>query len=67
VQGGQPVRDQEPHFLLCYCKEPHHPHEHTQTSPHSFAQLDSLIHIPSGAQREGKNGATAPGIQTRGI
>ena len=23
----QPVRDQEPHFLLCYRKEPHHTHE----------------------------------------
>jgi len=26
IAGGQPVRDQEPHFLLCYSKEPHHVH-----------------------------------------
>jgi len=28
-RGGQPVRDQEPHSLLCYRKEPHHTHGHT--------------------------------------
>jgi len=28
ARGGQPVRDQKPHFLLCYCKEPH---QHTWT------------------------------------
>jgi len=27
-KGGQPVRDQEPHFLLCYQKEQHHAHGH---------------------------------------
>jgi len=27
--GGQPVRDQGPHFLLRYCKEPHHARGHT--------------------------------------
>jgi len=39
--GGQPVKDQEPHFLLCYRKEPHHTHGHIRTSPHLF-----LTHIP---------------------
>jgi len=29
TSGGQPVRDQEPHFSLCYRKEPHHTHGHT--------------------------------------
>jgi len=26
---GQPVRDQEPRFLMCYRKEPHHAHRYT--------------------------------------
>jgi len=25
-RGGQPVRDQEPYFLICYSKTPHHVH-----------------------------------------
>ena len=29
ARGGQPVRDQQPHFLLCYRKEPHHTHGRT--------------------------------------
>ena len=48
-QGGQLVGDQEPHFLLCRSKEPHHSREHTWTSPHlfhtqthAFAQPDLL-------------------------
>ena len=48
-RAGQLVRDQEPHLLLCYRKEPHHTHGHTWTPPylflihtHTFAQLDLL-------------------------
>jgi len=49
ARGGQPVRDQQPHFLLCYRKDPHHTRGHTCTSPHlfltkthTFAQLHLL-------------------------
>jgi len=41
-QGGQPVRDQEPHFLPCYCKEPHDIHGHTWTSPISSLLIPLL-------------------------
>jgi len=48
-RGGQPIRDQERHFLLCYRKEPRHTHGHIWTSPdlflthaHTFTQLDLL-------------------------
>jgi len=27
LQGCEPVKDQEPPFLLCYRKEPHHTHD----------------------------------------
>jgi len=47
ARNGQPVRDQQPHSLLCYGEEPHHTHGCTWTSPHlsltqtrTFAQLD---------------------------
>jgi len=39
TRGGQPVRDQEPHFLLYYRKEPHGTHVHHLIS-------SSLTHIP---------------------
>jgi len=39
TRGGQPVKDQEPHFFLCYTKEPHSTHEHHPIS-------SSLTHIP---------------------
>jgi len=45
--GGQPVRNQEQHFLLSFRKEPHHTHRHTSphlflTHTHIFAQLTLL-------------------------
>ncbi len=43
-RGGQPVREQEPHFLLCYCKEPHHMHGHTWTAPIPFSHSLALSH-----------------------
>ena len=36
IMGGQPVRDQEPHFLLRYCKQPQHTYERTRTLSHLF-------------------------------
>jgi len=38
-RGGQPVRDQEPHFLLCYSKEPHHSHGSTWTNAISSSHI----------------------------
>jgi len=40
ARGGQPTRDQQPHFL-CYRKEPHHTRGHTWRPPHL-----SLKHVP---------------------
>ena len=37
-RAGQPVKDHEPHFLLCHRKESHHTYGHTWKSP--------LKHIP---------------------
>jgi len=42
-RGGQPVRGQEPHFWLCYRKEPHHTHGHTWTSHHFFTHEHHII------------------------
>jgi len=43
-RGGQPVRDQKPHFLLCYRKEPHHTHTVATHEHHPISS--SLTHIP---------------------
>ena len=39
---GQPVRDQEPHYLLCYRKEPHYARGHTWTSTHLFNSRNTV-------------------------
>ena len=31
-RGGQPASEQEPHFVLCYHKQPHHTHAHHPAS-----------------------------------
>ena len=45
TSGVTKQSDQEPHFLLCYRKEPHRTHGHTWTSHHLFP-----AHIPCSAR-----------------
>ena len=67
-RGGQPVRDQEPHFLLCYSKVPHHVHcpwahmNITPSLPHSHTYFCLARFIVNITYHQYENNRTLQGI-----